>query len=83
MGQSQQRPALLLDEIDLDQARPWRRVVAPFPAEAVGEAVDRDNLRESATSGVLAINIDEVKTIEMWFNCRLRDPSSAKSFPDR
>src|SRR6185312_4781186 len=47
MGEVQQRAALPLDQIDLDQARPRWDVVPPLPTEAVGEAVDRDHFRKT------------------------------------
>src|SRR5262249_10807806 len=61
MGHAQQRSARLVYQIDLDQARPRRHLFAALPAEAVGEAVDRDHLREPAAGDVLAADIDEVE----------------------
>src|SRR5215470_3468805 len=51
MGHAQQRAAVPLDQIDLDQARSRRHLVVLLPAEAVGEAMDRDNLGELALRG--------------------------------
>src|SRR5262245_46625566 len=48
MGEAHQGAAVLLDGVDLDQARSRPHLLAPFPAEAVGEAMDRDHFRELA-----------------------------------
>src|SRR5947207_2042810 len=44
MGQADQRAALPVDQVDLDQARSRRHHLAVFPTKAVGEPVDRHNL---------------------------------------
>src|SRR5207302_3541411 len=48
MGHAQQRSLLLLDEIDLDEARPRRHRLAAVPAEAVGQAMHGYHLAEGA-----------------------------------
>src|SRR5688500_3923019 len=72
MGHAQQRPAPLVDKVDLDQARFRWRLFAPVPAKAVGEAVDRNDFDEPPASYVLAADVDEVKAAEMRLNCCVR-----------
>src|SRR5258705_7262714 len=73
MGHAQQRPArLLVDQVDLDQARPRRHRFAAVPAEAVGEAMDRNDLREPPAGDVLAGDVDEVKPTGMRLQRRFR-----------
>src|SRR5262245_64065940 len=48
MGHAQQRAAVALDQIDLDQARSRRHLLATLPTEGVDEAVDRHDLSERA-----------------------------------
>jgi hypothetical protein len=51
MGHAQQRAAIPLDQVDLDQARSRGHSVVTLPAEAIGEAVDRHDLAERAARG--------------------------------
>src|SRR5215471_14469286 len=53
MGHSQQRAAFAVDEVDLDQARPRRHLLAIVPAKTVGEAVHRHDLAECAPRRML------------------------------
>ena len=46
MGHAHERAALPVEEVDLDQARPRRHRIVTLPAEAVGEAVDGNDLAE-------------------------------------
>ena len=54
MGHAQKRAAILLDEVDLDQARSRRNGLIALPAEAVGEPVDRHDLAEGAAGAAPA-----------------------------
>src|SRR5712675_1767029 len=73
MGHAQQRSArLMIDQVDLDQARPRWYVFAVVPPEAVGEAVVRNDLGELAAGDVLAGDVDEVKAAGMRLHRRLR-----------
>src|SRR5712671_7612952 len=73
MGHAQQRATrLMIDQVDLDQARPRRHLWAVVPPEAVGEAVDRNDLGKLAAGDVLAGDVDEVKAAGMRFQRRLR-----------
>src|SRR5258706_4191156 len=66
VGHAQQRSTrLMIDQVDLDQARLRRHRFAAIPAEAVGEAVDRNDLREPPAGDVLAGDVDEVKPAGM------------------
>ena len=65
MRQAQQRPAVPLEKIDLDEARARRDLIAPIPTEAVGEAMDRHDLLEGAARRarrVAADPFDEIKS---------------------
>src|SRR5258707_11771176 len=73
MGHAQQCSIrLMIDQVDLDQARPRRHLFAVVPPEAVGEAVDRNDLSELAAGDVLAGDVDEVKPTGMRFHRRFR-----------
>src|SRR5262245_64031200 len=56
MGHAQQRAAVALDQIDLDQARSRRHLLATLPTEGVDETVDRHDLskRAARNPGVVA-----------------------------
>src|SRR5262249_9302160 len=73
MGHAQQRAAVALDQIDLDQARSRRHLFATLPAEGVDETVDRHDLSKRATRnpGVAADAFEEVKSARMCFGRRL------------
>src|SRR6516165_5005410 len=73
MGHAQQRAAVALDQIDLDQARSRRHLLATLPAEGVDETVDRHDLSKRATRnpGVAADAFEEVKSARMCFRRRL------------
>src|SRR5271170_7955225 len=81
VGQAQQGSVrVLVDQIDLDQARPRRHRRAAVPAEAVGEAMHRDHLAEGAAGEASAGDIDEIEpaglrepaamiaTLDAWFD---------------
>src|SRR3981081_4168005 len=73
MGHAQQRSTrLMIDQVDLDQTRPRWYVFAVVPPEAIGEAVDRNDLGELAAGDVLAGDVDEVKAAGMRLHRRLR-----------
>src|SRR5277367_6950475 len=46
LGKPQQCAPVLLDQVDLDEARSWRDRFVSLPTEAVGEPMDRHNLTE-------------------------------------
>jgi hypothetical protein len=48
LGAAQQRSVRLLDQVDLDQARPRWHHLAAVPAEAIGQAVHGHHLAEEA-----------------------------------
>src|SRR6266851_736735 len=59
MGHAQQRSTrLMIDQVNLDQARPGRHLFAVVPPEAVGEAVDRNDLGKLAAGGAKLIADD-------------------------
>src|SRR5262249_1682249 len=65
MGHAQQRAAVALDQIDLDQARSRRHLLASLPTEGVDETVDRHDLskRAARNPGVVAAEaFKEVKS---------------------
>src|SRR5215831_2548117 len=72
VAHAHQRAILPLDQVDLDEAGAWRYLLASLPAEAVGEAMHRDNLGEPALSDVVAGDIDQIETIETRLHRRLR-----------
>src|SRR5438270_35245 len=72
MGQAQQRPVRLLDQIDFDQARPRRHILAAVPAKAVGQAVHRHDLAERAAGEARPGDIDEIKPAGLRLDLRLR-----------
>src|SRR5262249_30823045 len=62
------------DQIDLDQARSRRHLLATLPTESVDETVDRHDLSERATRnpGVVAADaFEEVKSARVCFGRRL------------
>src|SRR5262245_53784318 len=74
MGHAQQRAAVALDQIDLDQARSRRHLLAPLPTEGVDETVDRHDLSERAARNPGMVGADpfeEVKPARMCFGRRL------------
>jgi hypothetical protein len=74
MGHAQQRAAVPLDQIDLDQTRSRRHLVAPVPTEAIGEAVDWHDFPERAARhiGGIADAFDEIEPARMGLGRRLR-----------
>jgi hypothetical protein len=73
MRHPQQRPAIAVDEVDLDQARPRRPLLVALPAEAVGEAMNRDDLVESAARSAAPANaLHEVDSARMRLRSRFR-----------
>src|SRR5262249_37760265 len=72
VGQAQQRSVRLLDEVDLDQARPRRHHLAAVPAEAVGQAVHRHDLAEGAAGETGPGDIDEIEAARLRLDLRLR-----------
>src|SRR6516165_5097206 len=71
VGQAQQSSLRLLDQVDLDQARPRRHLLAAVPAEAVGQAVHRHHLAEEAASEARAGDIDEIEPARLRLHLRL------------
>src|SRR5260370_15506143 len=73
MGQAQQGSVRrLLDQVDLDQARPRRHRLAAVPAEAVSEAVHRHHLAEGAAREASPGDIYEIEPA--WLRLTLRLP---------
>src|SRR5262249_44394874 len=73
MGHPQQGATVAVDKIDLDQARAGRHFLAALPAEAVGQAVNRDDLPKGAPRRVaLADALDEVEPARLRLGRRLR-----------
>src|SRR5271169_2858653 len=70
--QAQQRSVRLLDQVDLDQARPRRYLLAAVPAEAVGQAVHRHHLAERAAGEASPGDIDEIEPAGLRVDLRLR-----------
>ena len=54
VGHAQQRAAILVDEVDLDEARSRGYLFTALPTEAVGEAVHRHDLAKGAAGGAVA-----------------------------
>lgn len=71
MGETHQRARAFLEEVDLDQARFGRHFLAPHPAEAVGEAMDRDHFREPAACGISAADADQIDAAWVSFRSRI------------
>ena len=72
VGEAQQRSVPLLDQVDLDQARPrWHHLTA-VPAEAVSQAMHRHDLAEGATRKASAGDVDEIKPAGLRLELRLR-----------
>ena len=71
MRQAQQRAAILVDQIDLDQARPWWDGLNALPTEAIGEAVDRYDLAEGAAHVTAVDAFDEIESARMRLRGRL------------
>src|SRR6516165_8859201 len=71
VGQAQQSSLRLLDQVDLDQARPRRHYLAAVPAEAVGQAVHRHDLAEGAAREASARDIDEIEPAGMRLDIHL------------
>src|ERR1700733_977963 len=68
MGHAHKRSAISLQQVDLDQARPWRHVLVVVPAETISEAVDRDDLAEFAARGAARPPgdiLDQIKAARM------------------
>src|SRR5438067_5834220 len=70
--QAQQRSVRLLDQIDLDQARPRRHRLAAVPAKAVGQPMYRHHLTERAAGEASAGDIDEIEPAGLRLDLRLR-----------
>src|SRR5580658_7300416 len=64
VGQPEQRSVRPLDQVDLDEARPWRHLVVALPAEAVGEAMHWHHLAEGAAGDPSARDIEEIEPPE-------------------
>ncbi len=69
VGQAQQRSVRLLDQIDLDQARPRWDHLAAVPAEAVGEAVYWHHLAKGTASEASAGDVDEIQSSGLGSTC--------------
>ena len=80
MGHAHERAALPVEEVDLDQPGPRRHSVVTLPAEAVGEAVDGNDLAELSAGGAAGPAADVLDEVELrpdgapW---RPRRPSSS------
>src|SRR5580658_8226311 len=72
VGQAKQRSVRLLDQIDLDQARPRRHLLAVVPAEAVGQAVHRHHFAEGAAGEASPGDIEEIESAGLRLELRLR-----------
>src|SRR5262245_30009365 len=72
MGQPQERPAWLLDQVDLDQTRSWRHRLAAVPAKAVGQSVHWHDLAEGTAGEASPGDVDEIESAGLWFDLRLR-----------
>ena len=46
LGKPQQCAPVLVDQVDLDEARSWRNRFIPLPTEAIGEPMDRHDFAE-------------------------------------
>src|SRR6185437_5946529 len=64
MGHAHERAAVPLDKIDLDQAGARRHFLVPLPAEAVGEAMNRNDLTELPARGAVGPPGDVLDEIE-------------------
>ncbi len=74
VGKADERAVAPFEQVDFDQAGSGRNLLAPLPAEAVGEAVDRHDLLERPpryAPGVAADPLDEIKAAGMRVGCRL------------
>src|SRR3546814_13514262 len=71
VGEAQQRSVRLLDQVDLDKARPRRHHLAAVPAEAVGSAVHRHHLAEGAASAAGPGDVDEIESPGLRLELRL------------
>src|ERR1043165_8433554 len=72
MGEAQERPAWLLDQVDLDQARAWRHLLTAVPAKAISQSVPRHDLTERTAGAASPRDVDEVEPAGLRFNLRLR-----------
>jgi hypothetical protein len=75
MREAHQRPAGFVDQIDLDQTRAGRHFLLSFPAEAISEAMNGNDLGEVPTRRVLAADIDEIDAAGMGFGRRRPEPA--------
>ena len=66
---AQQRAVRLLEQVDLDQARPRRHLLAIVPTEAVGQAMYRHHLAERAAGAAGAGDIDQVEPARLASIC--------------
>src|SRR6516225_9896962 len=71
VGHAQQGSVGLLDQIDLDQARPRRHHLAAVEAPAVSEAVHRHHLAERAAGETSSGDIDEIEPAGLRLDLRL------------
>src|SRR5215467_1505313 len=74
MGHAQQCAAVSFDQIDLDQTRSRRHLLATLPTEGVGETVDRHDLPERAArhTGVVAADaFEEIEPARIRLGCCL------------
>src|SRR6202044_1337452 len=73
VGHAYKCAAVPVDEVDLDQPRPRRRRVVPLPTEAIGEAMDRNDLAELSASGAAGPSanvLDEIEPARMDLSLR-------------
>ena len=73
MRHAQERAAVPVDQVDLDQARSRRNDLAALPTEALGETMDRHDLAEGAASVASPADaFDEVESTRMRLSGRVR-----------
>src|SRR5215510_14629988 len=65
MGHAQQRAAVALDQIDLDQARSRRHLLATLPTEGVDKTVDRHDLSKRAARNPGAVAAEDRKSTRL------------------
>src|SRR5215468_146156 len=71
MCHAQQGAAVLVDQVDLDQARSWRHLRIPVPTKAVGESMDRHDLAERAARHAAADTFEKIEAAPMHLGLRL------------
>src|SRR6516165_5340736 len=64
---AQQGAAIVVDQVDLDEARSRRHLLIPVPAEAIGEPMHRHDLAEGSTCDTCAVadTLDQVESTRM------------------